>query len=79
MTKKKTPKIELHRSKTLESRGPITKKDVEGNPSFEEGIQRILEKFKFPEETQQQIFSQIKKYTSSQKPKKGNQNDDNQQ
>ena len=74
MKKKKTPKIELKRSKSLESREPITKKDVAGAPTFEEGIQRILEKFKFPEETRREIFSQLKKYSSSQ-PKKGSQND----
>ena len=79
MTKKKTPKIEMTRSKSFEKRGPIKKKDVEGAPTFEEGIQRILEKFKFPAETRREIFSQIKKYASSQKPKKGNQNDNDQQ
>mgnify|MGYP003127778556 CR=1 FL=1 len=78
MKKKKTPKIELKRSKSLDSREPITKKDVEGAPTFEEGIQRILEKFKFPEETRREIFSQLKKYASAQS-KKGSQNDHNQQ
>jgi hypothetical protein len=76
--KKKTPKIKMKRSKLMESRDPITKKDVQGTPTFEEGIQRILEKFKFPAETRREIFSQISKYASAQKPKKGNQNDDNQ-
>ena len=81
MTKKNTtptPKLKTTRSSVLDSRGPITNKDIEGHLTFEEGLQRILEKFKFPEETRRKIFSQLSKYASKQQaanPKKGNQND----
>ena len=88
MTKKKippTPKLKTTRSSVLDSRGPIKDKDIAGTPTFEEGLERILEKFSFPEETRRKIFSQLTQYTGNfkrdeqeqqaGKPEKGSQND----
>jgi hypothetical protein len=80
------PKLKTKRASLLDSRGPITQEDIAGTPTFEEGLQRILKKFSFPEETRRKIFSQltdyagkVKLYEQEQqagKPQKGSQNDD---
>jgi hypothetical protein len=78
--KKPTPKIEIKNEKgnSTFKRSDVTKHDVRPLEGFEEGLQRILEKFEFPEESRREIFSRIKEYTAAQqagKPKKDNQND----
>ena len=80
-----TPKLKTKRASLLDSRGPITQEDIDGTPTFEEGLQRILKKFSFPEETRRKIFSQLMEYANEQdqfnaeqqagNPQKGSQND----
>ena len=73
------PKLKIEATTGPLKRSPLTEEDVKPVKTFEEGIQRILEKFNFPAETSRQIFSRIAEYTShqkAQKPKKGNLNDE---
>tara|TARA_R110002126_G_scaffold291580_1_gene453934 strand:+ start:6950 stop:7216 length:267 start_codon:yes stop_codon:yes gene_type:complete len=79
-----TPKLKTSPSKTISSREPLTKEDLVGG-TFEESLQKILEKFKFPEETRREIFSQLTNFTTTSprseaeqqagNPQKGTQND----
>jgi|10_taG_2_1085330.scaffolds.fasta_scaffold42699_2 hypothetical protein len=60
MTKKQIPPVELPNSSQIE-REEVTKEDTKPVQDFSEGLNRILEKFKFPAETRRQIFSQLRK------------------
>ena len=74
MKKKQIPSVELPHSSQIE-REEITKEDTKPVQDFEEGLNRIMEKFKFPAETRRQIFSQLHKIkeANTSNPKKGNQ------
>jgi hypothetical protein len=69
------PKLKIEETTGPLKRGPLTKEDVKPVKTFEEGIQRILEKFNFPAETSRQIFSRLAEYTSAQKAQKTKEKD----
>ena len=59
-----------------------TKRDNLSTPPLDptllrENIEKILEKFEFPEETRREIFSKLKSFldAGAEKPQKGTQND----